>query len=118
MGTSIHPVSILRPREGVIQVHAAAGQSAAPVRCLQLVPKRRGVARAVATMETEPPLTGVSVFWYEPGETARALRTALGNSDRAPVSWRAETSGPHYLVVRDAGALGVPAFPTGVGPDS
>lgn len=111
VGTSIHPVNILRPWEGVMHVNAA-GQPAAPVRCLELVLNAGEFVRAVATMEAEPPLTGVSVLLYEPGKAAPAFRIALGNFDRTAVTWRAEVSGPHYLVVRDAwSARGVTEVP-------
>jgi len=104
VGTSIHPLSILRPWGGVIQVNAA-GQLAAPVRCLELVLEVGEFLRAVATMGTEPGLTAVSVLLYEPGKPDPSLRAALGNFARTAVTWRAATSGPHYLVVRDAYAF-------------
>jgi erythromycin esterase len=89
---------------------------AAPVQCLEIVLKAGEGVRAVATMDTAPGSSGVRILVYAPGEAAPALQIELGNLDRVPITWRAEVSGAHHLVVRDAWsfARGVTQVPVSI----
>ncbi len=98
---SIEWLDFLHSWRAVMEL-GGAGLVEPPVRCLKIVLKTGEFVRAVATMETEPASSGVRILLHQPGKAVPALQLELGNVDRMPISWRAEASGPHYLVVRDA----------------
>lgn len=106
---SIQPLSVSRSWRGVMELSdtgpVSSFRTGTSVRCLELLLDAGEFVRAVAKMETDPPRSGVSVLLYVPGAAAPALTIQLGDVDRAAVTWRAEESGPHYLVVRDAMTL-------------
>jgi len=102
---SIQPLSVSRPWRGVFEFSEAGSvsrfRSTTSVRCLELVLNAGEFVRAVAKMETEPPWSTVSILLYVPGEATPVLSIEFGDVDRAAVTWRAEESGSHYLVIRD-----------------
>lgn len=97
---SIHPLDVLRPWRGVFESDGP-DQSEPRIRCLVLELKSREFVRASAELGARPPVSGFSVDLYVPGRAEPAFRRGLGFVRRAAITWRAEESGLHYLVVRD-----------------
>jgi len=111
-GTPIESVGLLHSWHGVVEVSDAENQRS-PVRCLKIVLARGEFVRAVAAVEAEPSSSGARLLLLQPGRTLPTLQLALSNTERVPVTWRAEASGSHYIVIRDAWtfARGVTALP-------
>jgi erythromycin esterase len=111
-GRPVESLDLVYPWRGIIEL-SGAEQRTPPVRCLKIVLTRGEFVRAVVALETEPPSSGARLSLHQPGETLPTLQLALGNTERVPVTWRAEASGSHYIVISDAWtfARGVTALP-------
>jgi len=71
------------------------------IRCLVIDVEAGEKVQAVVKIEEKPPFTGASIELFLPGDEEPTLNPNLGNVNRQSITWKAKTTGPHYLVLRN-----------------
>ncbi len=113
--TPILPLDVLRPWRGILQFKGEE-QARPQVLCFGLELTSGQFVRAVSELGARPPVSGFSIDVYFPGQAEPAFQRGLGFVRRATITWQAEASGLHYLVLRDARTTSgsMPGMPVGI----